>query len=50
MNTDPVRKMHDSEYEFLAQKGPFLFLLENKFTGTRMLLNVNTGRYQMVGE
>jgi hypothetical protein len=48
MNTDPVRKMHDSGFDFLAQKGPFLFLLENKFTGIRMLLNVNTGRYQMV--
>lgn len=48
MNTDPVRKMHDSGFDFLAQRGPFLFLLENKFTGARMLLNVNTGRYQMV--
>ena len=50
MNADPVRKMHDSGYDFLAQREPFLFLLENKFTGARMLLNVNTGRYQMVGE
>ena len=50
MKTDPVRKMHDCGYEFQAQKGPFLFLLENKFTGARMLLNVNTGRYQMVEE
>ena len=48
MYKDPVRKMHDSGYEFLAQRGPILFLLENKFTGARMLLNVNTGKYQMV--
>ena len=47
MHTDPVRKMHDSGFDFLAQKGPFLYLLENKFTGTRMLLNIQTGGYKI---
>ena len=48
MKTDPVRKMYDCGYEFQARKGPFLLLLENKYSGSFMLLNTNTGRYTML--